>query len=129
MAINDRCNPSFPRLLCLCDNFAWQLMILYSILVDLSPTFYCLPRPLFLYGSMVLVQLTPSRVIDKMVVDGGRALQPCRYRWCTHMSCIIIYPYSTYPLEEITVSCLSPRLISPWVREARFTLISISTSP
>ena len=23
--------------------------------------------------------------------------QPCRYRWCTHMSCIIIYPYSTYP--------------------------------
>ena len=33
----------------------------------------------------------------KMVVNGGRALQPCRYRWCTHMSCIIIYPYSTYP--------------------------------
>ena len=43
------------------------------------------------------VQMTLSRVIDKMVVDGGRALQPCRYRWCTHMSCIIIYPYSTYP--------------------------------
>ena len=33
----------------------------------------------------------------ELVVDGGRALQPCRYRWCTHMSCIIIYPYSTYP--------------------------------
>ena len=33
----------------------------------------------------------------KLVVNGGRALQPCRYRWCTHMTCIIIYPYSTYP--------------------------------
>ena len=33
----------------------------------------------------------------ELVVNGGRALQPCRYRWCTHMSCIIIYPYSTYP--------------------------------
>ena len=33
----------------------------------------------------------------ELVVDEGRALQPCRYRWCTHMSCIIIYPYSTYP--------------------------------
>ena len=30
------------------------------------------------------VQMTLSRVIDKMVVDEGRALQPCRYRWCTH---------------------------------------------
>ena len=28
-------------------------MVLYSILVDLSPTFYCLPKPLFLYGSVV----------------------------------------------------------------------------
>ena len=46
-------------------------------------------------GRIKDVQLTPSRVIDKMVVDGGRALQPCRYRWCTHMSCIILYPYST----------------------------------
>ena len=27
----------------------------YSILVDFSPTFYCLPKPLFLYGSMVLL--------------------------------------------------------------------------
>ena len=41
------------------------------------------------------VQMTLSRVIDKMVVDEGRALQPCRYRLFTHMSCIIIYPYST----------------------------------
>ena len=31
----------------------------------------------------------------EMVVDGGRALQPCRYRLFTHMSCIILYPYST----------------------------------
>ena len=31
-------------------------MELYSILliVDSSPTFYCLPKPLFFYGSMVL---------------------------------------------------------------------------
>ena len=41
------------------------------------------------------VQMTSSRVIDKMVVDEGRALQPCRYRLFTHMSCIILYPYST----------------------------------
>ena len=33
----------------------------------------------------------------ELVVDEGRALQPCRYRLFTHMSCIIIYPYSTYP--------------------------------
>ena len=31
------------------------MAILYSILVDLSPTFYCLPKPLFLYGSIVLL--------------------------------------------------------------------------
>ena len=31
-------------------------MVVYSILlVDLSPTFYCLPKPLFVYGSMVLL--------------------------------------------------------------------------
>ena len=41
------------------------------------------------------VQMTLSRVIDKIVVDEGRALQPCRYRLFTHMSCIILYPYST----------------------------------
>ena len=29
-------------------------MVLYSIPVDFFPTFYCLPKPLFLYGSMVL---------------------------------------------------------------------------
>ena len=30
--------------------------LLYSILVvDLSPTFYCLPKPIFLYGPMVLL--------------------------------------------------------------------------
>ena len=31
-------------------------------------------------GAKVFVQMTLSRVIDKMVVDEGRALQPCRYR-------------------------------------------------
>ena len=39
-------NPSFP-LFCVCDILAGQLMVVYSILlVDLSPTFYCLPKPL-----------------------------------------------------------------------------------
>ena len=48
-----------------------------------------------LLPDIILVQMTLSRVIDKMVVDEGRALQPCRYRLFTHMSCIILYPYST----------------------------------
>ena len=31
-------------------------MVVYSILlVDLSPTFYCLPKPLLVYGSMLLL--------------------------------------------------------------------------
>ena len=51
---------------------------------------------------MAIVQLTSSRVIDKMVVDEGRALQPCRYRLFTHMSCIILYPYSTQPCRGYT---------------------------
>ena len=34
---------------------------------------------------MGFVQMTLSRVIDKMVVDEGRALQPCRYRWCSRL--------------------------------------------
>ena len=50
----------------------------------------------------IIVQLTSSRVIDKMVVDEGRALQPCRYRLFTHMSCIILCPYSTQPCRGYT---------------------------
>ena len=38
----------------------------------------------------------------ELVVDGGRALQPCRYRLFTHMSCIILHPYSTYPCRGYT---------------------------
>ena len=39
----------------LCDILAGQLMVVYSILlVDLSPTFYYLPKPLLVYGSMLL---------------------------------------------------------------------------
>ena len=52
-------------------------------------------RPSRIPFSVKRVQMTLSRVIDKMVVDEGRALQPCRYRLFTHMSCIILYPYST----------------------------------
>ena len=43
------CNPSFRCLLFLCDIAAWRLKEMYSILVDSSPTSYCLPKPLFLY--------------------------------------------------------------------------------
>ena len=40
----------------LCDILAGQLMVVYSILlVDLSPTFYYLPKPLLVYGSMLLL--------------------------------------------------------------------------
>ena len=53
------------------------------------------PQGLAKMMKVIIVQLTSSRVIDKMVVDWGRALQPCRYRLFTHMSCIILYPYST----------------------------------
>ena len=32
------------------------MVVVYSILlVDLSPTFYCLPKPLLVYGSMLLL--------------------------------------------------------------------------
>ena len=53
-----RNNNRASRVFCvLCNILAWQLMVpvLYSILVAFSPTFYCLPNPLFLYGSMVLL--------------------------------------------------------------------------
>ena len=34
-------------------------MVVYSILlVDLSPTFYCLPKPFLVYGSMLLLSST-----------------------------------------------------------------------
>ena len=48
-------------------------MVLYSILVDFSPTFYCLPKPLFLYGSMVLLlpTLTLSSYLCTTVVMLG----------------------------------------------------------
>ena len=51
-------------------------MILYSILliVDFSPTFYCLPKPLFLYGLMVLLStlvLYPRNYVPHTVVMLG----------------------------------------------------------
>ena len=46
-------------------------MVVYSILlVDLSPTFYCLPKPLLVYGSMLLLStliLSSYRVIVVML--------------------------------------------------------------
>ena len=42
-------------------------MILYSIQeVDFSSTFYCLPKPLFLYGSMVLLSTLISTILVTM---------------------------------------------------------------
>ena len=51
-------------------------------------------------GTKMAVQMTSSRVIDKMVVDEGRALQPCRYRLFTQVL------YYSLPIQHITV---------PWV--------------
>ena len=40
-----------------------DLMEWYSLLVDFSPTFYCLPKPLLLYGSMVLLSALISTIL------------------------------------------------------------------
>ena len=54
------------------------MVLLYSILliVDFSPTtFYCLPKPLFMYGSMVLLStllvLSSNNVLLQTVVMLG----------------------------------------------------------
>ena len=51
-------------------------MVVYSILlVDLSPKFYCLPKPLLVYGSMLLLStliLSPYSVIVVFGVLGPR---------------------------------------------------------
>ena len=67
---------------------------------DLKAEDLCRPSRIPFFAKRV--QMTLSRVIDKMVVDEGRALQPCRYRLFTHMSCIILYPYSTQPCRGYT---------------------------
>ena len=50
-------------------------MVMYSILlVDLSPTFYCLPKPLLVYGSMLLLStliLSSHSVILVVVIMLG----------------------------------------------------------
>ena len=43
-------------------------MELYSILVDFSPTFSCLPKPLFLYGSMALLSYMAATIYMYMAV-------------------------------------------------------------
>ena len=102
-------------------------MALYSILVDFSPTLYCLPKPLFLYGSMVLlsalvqynggflpgiilfVWLGLNQVISEMVVDGGGYFSPacidgvytclCYYRPIQHIAVPRVIRYNTYTLQ------------------------------
>ena len=49
---------------------------MYSILlVDLSPTFYCLPKPLLVYGSMLLLSTlilsSYSVIVDMLGYDWG----------------------------------------------------------
>ena len=72
---------------------------------------YCLYASLYLILSFLCLILTQFPILCaleehscsvdlkpgdcELVVDGGRALQPCRYRLFTHMYCIILYPYST----------------------------------
>ena len=60
-------------------------MVVYSILlVDLSPTFYCLPKPLLVYGSMLLLStLILSSYSVKVVMLG--------YEWGLRMMINIFY--------------------------------------
>ena len=46
-------------------------MVLYSIVVDFSATFYCLPKPPILYGSMVLLSTLISAILLQGTTDSG----------------------------------------------------------
>ena len=50
-------------------------MVLYSILVDFSHTFYCLPKPLFLSGSMVLLSTLVLSSYNVLCLDVGVCLK------------------------------------------------------
>ena len=52
-------------------------MVLYSIVVDFSATFYCLPKPPILYGSMVLL----STLISAILLQGTTVVVLGYVRW------------------------------------------------
>ena len=72
-------------------------MVLYSILVDLSPTFYSLPKPLFLYG------------FDGTIIDISTILLQCTtvvvlcYDWWLCMVINISVQYNGGFLPNITL--------------------------
>ena len=78
-------------------------ILVYNLLFTQAPIPVCLDDTTIIDSSstiILVVQMTSSRVIDKMVVDEGRALQPCRYRLFTQGL------YYSLPIQHITV---------PWV--------------
>ena len=70
-------------------------MVVYSILlVDLSPTFYCLPQPLLVYGSMLLLSTLILSSYSVIVVMLG-------YDWDLRMVINISVQYSGGFLPDI----------------------------
>ena len=70
-------------------------MVVYSILlVDLSPTFYCLPKPLLVYGSMLLLSTLILSSYSVIVVMLG-------YDWDLRMVINISVQYNGGFLPDI----------------------------
>ena len=70
-------------------------MVVYSILlVDLSPTFYCLPKPLVVYGSMLLLSTLILSSYSVIVVMLG-------YDWDLRMVINISVQYNGGFLPDI----------------------------
>ena len=70
-------------------------MVVYSILlVDLSPTFYCLPKPLLVYGSMLLLSTLILSSYSVIVVMLG-------YDWDLRMVTNISVQYNGGFLPDI----------------------------
>ena len=70
-------------------------MVVYSILlVDLSPTFYCLPKPLLVYGSMLLLSTLILSSYSVIVVMLG-------YDWDLRMVINISVQYNGGFLSDI----------------------------
>ena len=70
-------------------------MVVYSILlVDLSPTFYCLPKPLLVYGSMLLLSTLILSSYNVIVVMLG-------YDWDLRMVINISVQYNGGFLPDI----------------------------
>ena len=72
-------------------------MVVYSILlVDLSPTFYCLPKPLLVYGSILLLSTLILSSYSIIVVMLG-------YDWGLRMVINISVQYNGGFFPDITL--------------------------